>query len=155
MTMIPLSSPATSGLSPDLAALGALHSIFRRSFREPRGSYHLAIACSRGRCNYAPATSCQVKRQLVCFHAAPVFGPCCRVEYAFQPATGLEGTWIIDGRVVRSQRYLGSKCEFQIWPLPGPPAGTPLTIRSATPGQSISSLASTSNTSAASSTCFW
>jgi hypothetical protein len=75
MTMIPLVIRYIRH-SPNLAALGALHSISRRPCRGPDVPITLPLPVRWGRCNDAPAPPRQVERQLVFFHAAPVFGPC-------------------------------------------------------------------------------
>ena len=76
MTMIPLSSFATSSLHQTSPPWGHCIRISRRPFREPRGPYHLVTACSLGLLQLTPrAPSCQIERRLVFFRAAPVFGP--------------------------------------------------------------------------------
>lgn len=92
MTMIPLSSLATPGFRQASPPWGHCIEISRRPFREPRGPYHLVTACSLGLLQKTPqAPSCQIKRQLVFFRAAPVFGPLLSCGVRLHPAIGLEG----------------------------------------------------------------
>lgn len=66
----------------NLAALEALRSISRRPVSGASRPHHrVAVSVHRGRRNNA-ASAVSQKRWLVFFHAAPAFGPCCRVEYA-------------------------------------------------------------------------
>lgn len=59
MTMIPPLVTRYTRLTPDLAALGALHSIFRRPCRGPDVPITLPLPVPWGCCNYTPAPSCQ------------------------------------------------------------------------------------------------
>lgn len=90
MTMISLSSPATSGLhqtSPPWR-----HCIRFSGARFVSHAFLSPCHCLfEGSLQLRPGAVLPSKAPTGFFHAAPVFGPYFRVEYAIQPATGFEG----------------------------------------------------------------